>query len=823
GSGESFTGNWNNTGPLPVSGTIRFDGTLTNTGEMLFTPDNSNTSPFEELDQRILIPTGTQTTMTGAGRLTLSGFATGVQGEDATSVLVNTGGHEITGAGQLGRMTILNTGGVISNTGAFRLEDVSIDGGMLSFVQNATVDLDAAVITNAGVATDGTLFWRSASELLDVSLVTNAAVLNAGSQDDDRIVSGTWANTGATVVQQGLTFSGDITNSGEIAFQADASNGGDATRLDQRISIPAGETVRIGGSGRMRLAGVATGVEGVSAANSVFINENGHTIVGNGRIQRVNFINTATVMPDGNVLFLDAMVNNAGGVFDQASGTVTFENTQFMSGDLSAEPGAGIAVRSSTVSGATITGADGTTITITGSDVTSDLVTEGGLVDAVTEMGQTLTGGWTNTGSTTLRGSLTYAGVLLNTGELRLSVDASNGGSPSRFDSAIFIAGGTTATMTGGGSFALSGFGTGIEGEGQTSVLLNTGGHTITGQGTVQDLLILNTGGTITNTLRVLLERVSVEGGLVSVSEGQEIALEETAISNAMVEVAGTLRCDTLTASSMTNVDLRTLGGELFASSETIPLEISGTWMNAGETLLTNAVSFDGDIENLSILNLRLDASNNGVPELFDQRLAIPADATTTISGAGVLRLAGVGTAIQGAGAGLSTLVNSGGHAILGNGNIADITVQNEAVIAPDGVITLRDAAVSNAATGRYQFRFAAPSTRRGRLTSNTPFVANGTIDLGFIDGFVPNPASSFVVVSAPEGVSGVFSNAVPDGTGAASVTTGNATFTVVYLADEILVTDVVPASGPNPDFNRDAVVDIFDVIDYLALFDPGC
>ena len=77
-------------------------------------------------------------------------------------------------------------------------------------------------------------------------------------------------------------------------------------------------------------------------------------------------------------------------------------------------------------------------------------------------------------------------------------------------------------------------------------------------------------------------------------------------------------------------------------------------------------------------------------------------------------------------------------------------------------------------------------------------FEAGGVLSLAFIGELLPEATTELVIVTATEGVSGQFTNAIADSsTGTAiGVRTGSLVFDVVYLDDSIVISNIVPAPG---------------------------
>ncbi|MEO1513080.1 MAG: hypothetical protein AAFU70_13495, partial [Planctomycetota bacterium] len=340
-----------------------------------------------------------------------------------------------------------------------------------------------------------------------------------------------------------------------------------------------------------------------------------HTITGSGVIVDLTLRNSATIDGTGTFSLTNLDVNNVGGQINQSSGTMTVSNSTINGG--SSDIGASATVRYSGSNAVYDSVTSAGTLEVTSGTLTAAVNTSGGVVSGVDESGQSLTGDWMNSGAVQLRGGLTYQGTLTNTGTMTFLADGSNGATGTILDQRLEVAAGTSATFTGAGSIVLAGAATGIEGVDATSVLNNTGGHTITGLGQFQDLTINNAGGTIANTGRLDLIRVDISGGNADFAAGESVFLNDVDFDGTSIASAGTI--DFASASTLSNVALTTTGGLLEGVDETESSRISGAWMNTGPLEIRGAIAFSGTLTNTGNISLRLDNSNGATGSIRDR------------------------------------------------------------------------------------------------------------------------------------------------------------------------------------------------------------
>ena len=118
---------------------------------------------------------------------------------------------------------------------------------------------------------------------------------------------------------------------------------------------------------------------------------------------------------------------------------------------------------------------------------------------------------------------------------------------------------------------------------------------------------------------------------------------------------------------------------------------------------ITSSTRVAGTITNEGLITFVPDGLNNN-SGVIDQRLFVQGGDAATLSGPGILELAGLETGIQGDGASgspVSPLTNAAGHSIRGAGALVDLElVQNGLVFARGGTLLLRDVLASG--TGSY-------------------------------------------------------------------------------------------------------------------------
>ncbi|MEM7629083.1 MAG: hypothetical protein AAF356_06635, partial [Planctomycetota bacterium] len=150
---------------------------------------------------------------------------------------------------------------------------------------------------------------------------------------------------------------------------------------------------------------------------------------------------------------------------------------------------------------------------------------------------------------------------------------------------------------------------------------------------------------------------------------------------------------------------------------------------------------------------------------------------------------------------GVEGFSNSAGGTIGGTGtmNFVDGVLANDGILAAGimgtGTLTI-DADITNSASAQLAIQIAG-SADSDLINVIGSYEAGGDIGVVLTSGFVPMAGETFVVLTATEGVSGNFANAVADASGiAVGVTSGAFTFDVVYEANQISIANVVPVPG---------------------------
>jgi len=280
--------------------------------------------------------------------------------------------------------------------------------------------------------------------------------------------------------------------------------------------------------------------------------------------------------------------------------------------------------------------------------------------------------------------STDIASTLANNGIMTFAFDGSNN-IGSAVDQRLFIAAGSTVTLTGTGTLALNGSETGVQGGDPSAALVNAAGHTIAGDGTLRDLGLTNAG-----TLR---------------PEGGTLTLDSVLVDNTggTVELAAN---GTLAARGNSGIDGGTLHGTAGAAVRPgndalglTDLTLTGSLEFGGGS--TSSAAIGGTLTNEADITFVTDGSNNS-SSVVDQRLFIAAGDTATLAGSGSLTLNGSETGIQG-GDQNATLVNGVGHTVhSGDGTLRTLTVINQGriEIADGDALNLRDATIRGGVLG---------------------------------------------------------------------------------------------------------------------------
>lgn len=642
-----------------ASASTTLTGTFDNGGVLSFVADGVN-HVAGVVDQRIFIPAGNGLLLTGAGQINLGGSETGFEGEGPTSLLTNDVNHSIVGGGTFEDLSLVNHGAIAANGGTLQLNAVALSGFGSVFVTGA-----GTLRLSGGTSVSGnTLFGGNGT------LVNGDAL---GGSLANLTLAGQFTLGGGS--SSSLTVDGTVVNNAELTFVADGIDhvGG---IVDQRLFVAGGSSVTLEGTGRIVMNGDETGLEG-AGLTSQLTNSAGHTLAGNGVIEQLVVTNHGFIDVSGGQLILnEAAIDGTGIINVAADGGLTLQN------------GAG-------VSGGTLFGAGGDLIGVIGG--------AGGTLSDLTLVGSFVVGGGTSS-------SIRIAGTLVNDAELAFVADGIDhlGG---LVDQRFFIAGGTVASLEGGGRVQLNGAQTGFEGEGPSSILVNGVDHTIAGVGALEDLALDNLG------------TVRAEGGTLLMT-----AVGTT--GNGRFEVANGATLQLQSASHIDGGALAGEGGTLLgvgAGSGIANVGLSGDLKLGGG--LSSSLAIAGNVVNDATLTFVLDGTDH-LGGIVDQRLFIADGTPASLGGSGRLVLNGLETGLEGEGGG-SVLSHGTGHTVEGVGTVESLTLLNAGTLrASGGELRFNDVRVDGDGFGRLES--VAGSTLRLQsgtvVRSNTIGGSGGTL-----------------------------------------------------------------------------------------------
>lgn len=332
GGGTITLNDMNTSGTLTIGGgtvtVTRFTGTLNNTGTITYGADSSGDNSGGP-DQEIRIEAGDTLTLEGDGQILMNGDAgfDGISPDGANvSTLIHTASHTLSGTGIINDIALTNLGTIDIFGGPLTLIDTLAGGaGVWDFAGDATLELRSGSVIDGG-----TLNFVDGAQLILVSSFISNATMNTGDLTVNpaggltTLQDVALTNTGTIMIGGGssstATITGTITNNGVITFGQDSS-GNNLGGPDQRISVPAGITVTLGGTGEALLNGDA-GFDGLNDATSVLVNTAAHSISGTGIINDLIVDNDGMLSPGtdadpyGQLTFTDSSIDFSDGVVE---------------------------------------------------------------------------------------------------------------------------------------------------------------------------------------------------------------------------------------------------------------------------------------------------------------------------------------------------------------------------------------------------------------------------------------------------------------------------------------------------------------------------
>jgi hypothetical protein len=684
------------------------------------------------------------TTLSGSGGITLGNNSNNIiTGSVGTVRLTNQSGSVIQGGGQLGGNTLLFTNqGTISanqsgsplvidpssgtntnsgtlramNGATLRLQDGTITNstpGVIEAQTGSTVEINTANITGGNISVVGTGSLRLSNATLTNVLVTNSAtgVVRAVSGINnlignyvDAVGSQVQVDNGATIV---LGAPGTVTVNGGVFLNATAvsetptvlsiNNGG--------LTITGAGTLSLTDSPRNKVTGAS------SSATLTFgpsftvrgAGQLGEAVLGitNAGTIRADQLNNALIVSPGPIGLTNTgtLLATAGGQLHLSGSAGTFENN---GGNIIADGSSLVQFVFATVSNGNVSTTAGGSVALVDSFLGNVAITNGlnGTVYAAGEESAVF-GSYTGAAGSQLRvndgARLTISGgtaFALNGGNVTVS--------STEMDSILKFGEGST-TVTGNGTFTLSGPSGRIIGESGSSLTLSSG-ITVAGKGTLggSGLAVTNQGTVVANheggTLTVLpgtsgltnngslrardFGALSIQGGAVNNAGGTIVSEDHSRIDL----VAATITGGSLTSSGSGHFNV--LLNESNQSSTFSGLTISsGTLI---EVVDGSRLTLNGTITNHGTLQL---TGFEGGTEL------IIGAGGVTLTGSGELPLSNFSLNRIHAESPTTTLVNDTNHVIYGAGQIGDgsLQIDNRGAIDANingGTLTLRPSGV---------------------------------------------------------------------------------------------------------------------------------
>jgi len=727
------------------------------------------------------------------GATTLSGLGT-VQMEESSDVIAGPGTltnqGAISGIGLIEVATLNNVkGATIQGTSSTTALDISskttvMNSGSISTEGFGTVNIFALTVQNAG----GTISGGSGSTTLSGCAVTGGQLGGTIYSGGPRLtttlngvtITGNYYINSSAASRSQTILVGTITNIGSITVN------GPPGALPAELTILSAATLT--GTGTTSVNGENASLNG----SGTFTNEQSVSSTGGGIIdvnQLANPGGAVTSFSSSLLVQVPGGINNTGGTFSAAGGTITVSGGMFFGGEVSANTGAWI----TWTEGVTISG--GTTfLTGTHYGVTSTLNGVTIKIPSTFEVD--------SNDVTTLEGTNTNDGVVYLNGSCFSCPPAT-----------LSIAG--PVVVNGDGTISLSNsplnviVSTGKDEARRSAVSdsLTNNGNTIQGAGTIGPLTLTNgTKGSI----------IADQGYplIISPGAGNTFTNSGTLSAGAPSEPAGTLE---ITGGKFANFNLKTqtLKGGIYIVSGTLGFDNAAIVNNAANITLTggggqivnqNGVNaFTGFNNNASTGKFTLANGQNFTTEgLFTNAgsLTIGKSSTLTVGGTSTnYNQTGGTTTVDGT---LSVpaggLVNVTGGTLEGaasvNGNVSVGNASGSAatLIVGDSIKTTASLSLANdytqLATGIMDVQIGGvnPGTQYSQLTVTGPVSLQGTLNIKLINKFKPQVGETFTILTSPSSIAGTF--ATVNGTSIS----GTEHFAVAYNSDSVVLT---VESGP--------------------------
>jgi hypothetical protein len=770
---------------LQSSGDVLNVGTLTNSGTLDVEPGATlnltgatatNSNMINLNSGGILEISASKVTISGSGKINLTGTSNIIEGAVGTDVLTLAKGSTIEGAGNIGNnlMTLNNQGTINANTAAstltLQMSGGTTNSGTMEATLGAILQLDAgnytqtsagAIIASETGNATSTVLFESGVNLTGGKLTLTGTTATA----DLNGIGSTLTLNGVTISGTGklqlgdgtiTTLLGTISNTSTI----DLNSTGDTTTLEIGAS-----SVTLTGTGKLILAsngdGIITGGSGDVLHNATAIEGPGN--IGDGVIGVVNTGTIETVTHQTGQTVIDASsvgkfsnqgtveavagttlyINNASGQFQNFSGTTLTGGTYIVDGILEFD-------------GASIT-TDAANITLSGS--AAKIENSVGSTNALTNLNTIASGGTFDiiTQTFTTTGNFTVDGTL-------------DVGASSKF---IVLAADTLTNFSGttltGGAYNITGT---LEFAG-ANIVNNDASITLTGT----KALIENS----TNSANALAGFANNEAGATfALASAAKFTTASNFTNNGTLNVGtGSLfSTGTAGAADLTNYASNTLIGGTYIATGTGQIEFNnegttgGIKTNAANITLSGAAgttaSFVDQSSNNMLANLATNSST-GSFTLSSSRtfttaagftnaglVEISKTTTLTIGANGNYTQTGGSTTVDGTlTLGSTAAMNISGGSLFGNAGTINgaVDLTAGAVNPGDGAGLVGDIKVNGNYTqggsGDLNIDIAgtAPNTLYSVLNVIDAASLSGTLNVNLENGFVPKVNTKFTIV----------------------------------------------------------------------------
>ena len=651
------------TGRLTLNGASITGGLVTDSGEI-------------DLAGGGAIKSGTLNT---SGLIKAGSSGNALDGETIT----NTGGIEVLGGGALlldqgtsvtngggtitvdlsGQLTLDSasiTGGTVTDNGTIHvtgdsaINSAAVNGGQVTVDAGKTLTLDNTTVTGTTITDNGTVkvdtgttLTLSGTEIIGGAITDNGTIVVAGASKIDGTASAhALLNNGAVTVNAALTLD-NVTVSGTTITDSNGST----IELDHNVTLTGGATLQ-GASPAAK--GVISNLGTLEVAGPATLRSD--TLTNTGHIVQVD----ATTLTLDVTEIIGGTINNGGTIvvagaskIDGAAGN----NVALNNGAVTVN--AALTLDDVTVSGATITDSNGSTIELD-HNVT---LTGGAIIQGNSATNPATKGVISNLGTLQVTGAASLLNdTLTNTGQT-VQVDASS----TLTLSGTEIIGGT---ITDNGTIVVAGASK-IDGTAGNNVALNNGAVTVNAALTLDDVTV--SGTTITDSSSIELDNnVTLTGG-ATIQNGPitnlgtlEVAGLAMLLGDTLTNTGHTLQVD---ATTLTLDGTEIIGGDI-NNGGTIQIagasKIDGTTA-AHATLNNGAVAVNAKLtlDNVTVSGATITDSNGSIIELdhnvtLTDGAVIQGNSTTNpatkgvISNLGTLQVTGAASLLN------DTLTNTG-------------------------------------------------------------------------------------------------------------------------------------------------------------------